>query len=189
MFRSIILLIISLLTGCASKAYRDTPDGVFKGSLDVHWVENDLFVFTPHKDNPLTFIRSDGTKIQPGRMYTDGGSIPRFMWGIKGYSPWGYAPAYIVHDWLFEAQHCGYTPDNKYSFDDSVAIMAEGLKAVMEDETKFRNYFLFDTVVAAVGTPIAERLWDKGSCKPPADTLRALTEKKEPGTLIMTITY
>jgi hypothetical protein len=78
-------------------------------------------------------------------MYTDGGSIPRFLWGVKGYSPWSYAPAYIVHDWLFEAHHCGYTPDNRYSFEDSVAVLAEGLKAVMEQNLEVRDYFVFDS--------------------------------------------
>ena len=107
-------------------------------------------------------IRTNGQSIRPGPMYTDGGSIPRFLWGIEGYSPWGYAPAYIVHDWLFVAQHCGYEPDNQHTFGDSVAVIAEGLKAVMETNTEVRNYFVFDGVVAAVGSPIAKRLWKNG---------------------------
>lgn len=122
-------------------------------------------------------------------MYTDGGSIPRFLWGIEGYSPWGYAPAYIIHDWLFEAKHCSYQPDNKYTFQDSVEVMAEGLKAVMEAAPEFRNYFVFDSVVGAVGSPIARRLWDKGSCEAPPSELQGLSGKVAPGELLMTIRF
>lgn len=185
---TLILLSIALV-GCASKPYREAQEGKFSGALDVRWVKNDYFLFLPNKDDPFTFIRKDGTTIHPGPMYTDGGSIPRFFWGIEGYSPWGYAPAYIVHDWLFEAQHCGYQPDNKYSFEDSVTIMAESLKAVMEANTEVRNYFVFDSVVAAIGSSIAKRLWEKGSCKAPAFNIQAIPEKALPGELLMTIRF
>jgi hypothetical protein len=177
------------LAGCASQPYRDTASAKLTGALDVRWVKNDYFLFLPNKDEPFTLVRQDGTKIQPGPMYTDGGSIPRFLWGIEGYSPWGYAPAYIVHDWLFEAQHCGYEPERKYTFEDSVKVMAEGLKAVMEAAPEVRNYFVFDTVVGAVGSPIARRLWEKGSCKAPPFEIQAVPEKAAPGELLMTIRF
>lgn len=184
-----LLSLALVLTGCATKPYRDTPESKFAGALDVRWVKNDYFLFLPNKDEPFTLLRANGKAIRPGPMYTDGGSIPRFLWGIEGYSPWGYAPAYIVHDWLFEAKHCGYEPDNQYTFEDSVAVMAEGLKAVMQASTEVRNYFVFDTVVAAVGSPIAKRLWEKGSCKAPAFDIRAVPEKALPGELLMTIRF
>jgi len=184
-----LFLLALAIAGCASKPYRETNEGKFSGALDVRWVKNDYFLFLPHKDEPFTFIRKDGTVIRPGPMYTDGGSIPRFLWGIKGYSPWGYAPAYIVHDWLFEAQHCKYEPDNKYTFDDSVALMAESLKAVMEANPEVRNYFVFDSVVAAIGSPIAQRVWDDGSCKAPPITIRMAPGEAPLGELIMTIRY
>lgn len=184
-----VLMLVLLLTGCSSKAYRETDEGKFSGALDVRWVKNDYFLFLPNKDDPFRYTRKDGTTIRPGIMYTDGGSIPRFLWGIKGYSPWGYAPAYIIHDWLFEAQHCGYKPDNKYSFDDSVTVMAETMKALMETHTEFRDYFVFDSVVAAIGTPIAKRLWDSGECKPPAIRTFGITDESLPGDFIMTIRY
>ena len=134
-------------------------------------------------------MRSGGRVIRPGRTYTDGGSIPRFLWGIEGDSPWGYAPAYIVHDWLFEARHCGYAPDNQLTFEDSVTVMAESLKAIMEDNSEVRNFFVFDSVVTAVGSPIARRLWEKGSCKPPAFDILAVPETAPPGELLMTIRF
>lgn len=177
------------LAGCASQPYRDTAPAKLTGALDVRWVKNDYFLFLPNKDEPFALLRSSGTKIQPGPMYTDGGSIPRFLWGVEGYSPWGYAPAYNVHDWLFEAQHCGYEPDNKYTFEDSVKLMAESLKAVMEAAPEIRNYFVFDSVVGAVGSPIARRLWEKGSCNAPLFDIQTVPEKAAPGELIMTIRF
>lgn len=187
--RIFLLFLAVTLAGCASVSYRATPDGKFAGELDVRWVKNDYFLFMPNKDNPFTFLRKDGSAIRPGPMYTDGGSIPRFLWGIKGYSPWGYAPAYIVHDWLFEAQHCGFEPDNKYTFDDSVSLMAESLKAIMEASPEVRDYFVFDTVVAAIGSPIAKRLWENGSCKTPAFDIKAIPDITPPGDLLMTIKF
>lgn len=109
--RALALVPVSLaLAGCASQPYRDTAPAKLTGALEVRWVKNDYFLFLPNKDEPFTLLRPDGTRIRPGAMYTDGGSIPRFLWGIEGYSPWGYAPAYIVHDWLFEARHWMVSP-------------------------------------------------------------------------------
>lgn len=188
--RQLVFIAVGLsLAGCASQPYRDTAPAKFTGALDVRWVKNDYFLFIPNRDEPFTLLRNNGSKIQPGPMYTDGGSIPRFLWGIEGYSPWGYAPAYIVHDWLFEAQHCGYEPDNKYTFEDSVKLMAESLKAVMEAAPEVRNYFVFDSVVGAVGSSIARRLWEKGSCKAPPFEIQAVPEKAAPGELLMTIRF
>jgi hypothetical protein len=184
------LLLTTILCGCATKPYRETPQGQFAGALDVRWVSNDYFLFLPNKDDPFTFTRkSGGVPIRPGPMYTDGGSIPRFFWGIEGFSPWGYAPAYIVHDWLFEAHQCGYAPDNQFTFAESVAVMAESLKAVMEASPEVRSYFVFDAVVAAVGSSIAKRSWESGSCKPPPIELKAIPEKAPPGELLMTIRF
>jgi len=188
--RRVALIAISLaVAGCASQPYRETSQAKFAGALDVRWVKNDYFLFLPNKEEPFTLLRENGERIQPGPMYTDGGSIPRFLWGVEVYSPWGYAPAYIVHDWLFEAQHCGYEPDNKYTFEDSVKVMAEGLKAVMEAAPEVRNYFVFDAVVGAVGSPIARRLWERGSCKAPPFELKAVPERAAPGELLMTIRF
>ena len=174
------------IAGCASQPYRDTREGKFSGALDVRWVKNDYFRFIPNSYDPFTFTRFDGTRIRPGTMHTDGGSIPRFFWGVPGFSPWGYAPAYIIHDWLFRAKQCGYTPDNKFRFSESADVLAEGLKAIMETDQAVRNYFVFDSVYSAVKSPIAERLWERGRCEPgPDDKGLYLTE----GELIMTIRF
>jgi hypothetical protein len=108
---------------------------------------------------------------------------------VGGYSPWGYAPAYIFHDWLFEAHHCAYEPDNRYTFEDSVKVMTESLKAVMEVAPEVKNYFVFDSVVGAVGSSIARRLWEQGSCKAPPLEIQALPDKAAAGELLMTIRF
>ena len=187
----LILASILLLSSCASPRYGDTTEASFSGKLDVRWVENNYFLFVPNPQSPLTLILEDGTKITPGLMFTDGGSIPKMFWGIDGYSPWGYAPAYMVHDWLFVTEHCKDHPDKKYTFDDSVVVMAESMKAIMEGNTKVRNYFVFDTVVEAIASPIAERLWDKGKCVPVPDELRPSmgTSVNDLGELFMTIEF
>jgi len=59
----------------------------------------------------------------------------------------------------------------------------------MEASTEVRDYFVFDSVVSAVGSPIARRIWEKGSCKPPAFDIQAVPEKALPGELLMTIRF
>lgn len=189
--RVLILCILALLGSCASPGYKETASASFSGKLDVRWVENNYFLFVPNQVSPLTLTRANGTKITPGLMFTDGGSIPRMFWGVKGYSPWGYAPAYMVHDWLFAKEHCKDHPDADYSFDDSVTIMAESIKAIMEGNTKVRNYFVFDTVVEAIASPIAKRVWVKGKCLEVPDELKPSmgSSISDMGELFMTIDF
>lgn len=184
------MLLISLFAlGCASQRYRETPKGTFSGALEVRWVESDYFIFTPNPDRPFKFTRSSGCEIVPGEMYTDGGSIPRFLWGIKGYSPWGYAPAYIIHDWMFESKHCGHALPCGSGFDDSVTVMAECLKTLMEASPEYRSSFLFDTIVLAIESDIARRMWEGGTCQPPPEPVRAAIEKVDRATPIMIIDF
>jgi hypothetical protein len=182
-------VLIGILGACGSQPYRETAVSKLSGALDVRWIRNDYFLFLPNKDNPLTLQRADGSFIRPGPMYTDGGSIPRFLWGVEGLSPWGYAPAYVMHDWLFEAKHCNHEPDNHYSFADSVSVMAESLKAVMEADIHVRNYFLFDSIVGAVGTSMAKGIWERGTCDRPGMDIRALPGEADMGELITTIQF
>jgi hypothetical protein len=87
------------------------------------------FVFVPNPNDPLKMSRIDqdgnvvGEPIQPGMMYTDGGSIPRIATVFKGFSPWGYAPAYMIHDWLFIAKHC--VTDGMASYGDFPIVISE----------------------------------------------------------------
>lgn len=99
------------LSGCATVDYLHTPAGQFKGTVFVMWVGegngsgDGNFLFVPDPRDPLIFTRADpqslGGVIQPGLMYTDGGSIPKIAQVFNGFSPWGYAPGYMIQDWLF----------------------------------------------------------------------------------------
>jgi len=82
-----ILAIVLLTSGCAKKHYSDVDTGTLKGKLLVEWYDNDKFIFIPDEADPLRFTRQSGVEIQPGKMYTDGGSIPRPLWALKNYSP------------------------------------------------------------------------------------------------------
>jgi hypothetical protein len=169
---------------CSSIDYRKLSSGQLSGSLFVMWVgEGDSsgdgkFLFVPDPGDPLIFHRSDpgahGGTIQPGIMYTDGGSIPKIGQAFKGFSPWGYAPAYMIHDWVFTAHHCivdgsterRFEQMKGVEFDDSVAILGEAIKALVETRRVAPNDVAPDVITAAVGSVIARNLWNQhGACK------------------------
>ncbi|CAN7177312.1 hypothetical protein LJR009_000318 [Bosea sp. LjRoot9] len=183
--KALSLTVCSLLTGCASAGlnYDDLPAGRFTGSLVVIWVgEGDSsgdgrFLYVPDPRDPLTFIRRDtgvpGAAVRPGVMYTDGGSIPKLAQAFRGFSPWGYAPAYMIHDWLFVAQHCvrdGHT-DPKYqklkdvTFPDSAKIIGEAIRALVASRRVGRDDTAASLITTAVGTEFARQLWNEdGAC-------------------------
>jgi hypothetical protein len=172
-----------MLTGCATVDYLHTPAGHFTGSVFVMWVGegNDYgdgnFVFVPDPRDRLRFTRhnpqSHGAVIEPGIMYTDAGSIPKIAQVFKGFSPWGYAPAYMIHDWLFVGRHClvDGEPGSRFDqirdvdFDDSATILAEAIQALVVSNQVKANDIAGETISAAVDTVIAKNLWDeKGAC-------------------------
>ena len=176
-----------LFAGCSHITYEHTAKGSFEGSLDVRWIKPDRFIYIPSSDDPLRFTTSDRTVIKPARMYTDGGSIPRLFWGVPGYSPWGYAPAYIIHDWLFEAHHCALPDYKDVSFQDSARILAEGIKTLMENGVAPKDETTLWAIYEAVKTPIARSMWDKpGSCTLPVAASFSL-DRTPPGELILRI--
>jgi hypothetical protein len=128
-----LTLLSILLSGCAGMHFDRTQEGTLKGKLLVEWIDPDQFIFTPDKDSPLTFTRKNGQSFAPGKMYTDGGSIPRPLWAIRSYSPWGYAPAFIFHDWLFEVKHCKYSGYESLTVEDAALVMSEVMKTMMLD--------------------------------------------------------
>jgi hypothetical protein len=170
-----LLVILTLLavacSGCASWHYVQTKPGELHGKLVVQWIEPEQFIFLPDPARPLTFTRANRDTITPGRMYTDGGSIPRPFRVLRNYSPWGYAPAFIVHDWLFHMRHCQLPGYDKYDVEDAAWIMSEVIKTMMEQDEdvpvdRFALYAMFE----AVRSPIAAQLWNQSkeeSCKEP----------------------
>ena len=97
----------------------------------------------------------------------------------------------MVHDWLFKAHHCDHSSDNQYSFSDSANILAEALKAIMENDEQVKNYFVFNSVYAAVKTPLAQKRWEEGECRPilVPKMITSGVKRKPPGELIMTIRF
>jgi hypothetical protein len=162
----LIGLVVLCLSGCASIHYDKTKTGELKGKTIIEWIEPDKFIFRPDKDNPLTFTRHNKDKITPGLMYTDGGSIPRPLWAIRSYSPWGYAQAFIVHDWLFNMKHCQLPGYERYTVKEAAWVMSEIMKTMMEKYgvDKLTLYTMFE----AVRSPIAESLWNTGKCEQPS---------------------
>lgn len=60
------------------------------------------FRYIPDEHNPFGFVDDDGNEILlTESFYSDGGTIPRFVWGISGLGHLDYLPAYLVHDWEF----------------------------------------------------------------------------------------
>ena len=169
----VLVILFLFLSACsAHKVYEDTAEGEFKGVVQVRWIEPDLFLFVPQKDDPLRFITSNKTFVfEPKTMYTDGGSIPRIFWSIPGYSPWGIAPAYIIHDWIFMAHYCDIEDYKNISFDDSSRIMGECIKTLMENEKVPKDETIFFNVVTAVKSRIAKKIWDSGKCNLPSEQL------------------
>ncbi len=160
------------------RLYKKTGTGKFEGLPNVIWngqFENDKtpkFLFQPGGSAPFRFTSSTGRVIEPKLMDTDGGSIPRILHGLSKFSPWGYAPGYIIHDWVFVAHKCKESPDDDITFDESAILLAECIKTMMEvgfrdfdgDIRKFKK--AEDTmylIYKAVSSKIARRLWDDTS--------------------------
>lgn len=176
---ALTLALITQLIACTGPRYSDVAQGELKGRLFVEWIDEDRFVFRPDAANPLTFTRGNREAIVPGLMVTDGGSIPRVFRGLKNYSPWGYAPGYIVHDWLFHLHVCNLPGHDRYSFEETAMILAEIIKTLMEhpDPSKRmeRDEGTLFAIHAAVSSPFAREVWNGNACRmPPA------TEAAEP---------
>ena len=174
---AILLVSILLLSGCATNHYDKVKTGELKGTITLKWKDPDLFLFEPDPDKPLSFTRHGETEpIIPKRMFTDGGSIPRPMRAFKNYSPWGYAPAFIIHDWLFVMQHCKEEGYENFTLESSALIMSEVMKTMMESpEFDFGDKETLYLMYQAVKTPVAQQWWENGKCKTKG-TPRSITD-------------
>jgi hypothetical protein len=63
-------------------------------------------------------------------------------------SPWSYAPAFLIHDWLFDLHHC-----NKRD------IMLEGVRTLMESGVCENNRLTFDVIYAGIDSVVARQVW------------------------------
>ena len=138
------------------------------------WVGPDQFVFEKDPNDPLYFQRSNGERIVPETIYTDGGSIPRPMWVFRNYSPWGYGPAFVIHDWLFSTHYCRTPGYEKYTVKAAAEVMAECQKTLMETGKAPKSPMAMYLMYLAVSSPVAERAWETGTCTLPPHVPRAL---------------
>jgi hypothetical protein len=164
--RGFAAALASPLAGCGTWINDgDVGQGELKGRVLVEWVGQDKFVYRRSPGIPLSFRPSFmSTAIEPKDMYTDGGSIPQVLWGIPGLSPWGLAPAYIIHDWLFEVHRCNRPEPPEVraiTFEQSAVILAQVGRALIEAGLIRDN--MLDAIVWAVRTRYARSLWDRSA--------------------------
>ena len=112
--------------------------------------------------------------FQPEKFWTDGGSIPRWFWALKNYSPWGYAPSYIIHDYLFYTKDCDKPPGTNHTLETAANVISEVQKTMMESpDFKFGDKVTVYRIYLAVRSPWAADAWNNGDCNgEPPDTLK-----------------
>lgn len=166
--RAVLLLFVVLSLGaCAQRHYDKTAIGDLKGDLIVEWRKPNQFIYRPDMDDPMRFVRNDGTEIRPARMWTDGGSIPRAFWSFKNFSPWGYGPAFIVHDWLFVMQDCRLPGYEGWTVEDAATVMSEVMKTLMESpDFDYGSARAMYAMHNAVQTAPARAAWADQNCQP-----------------------
>jgi hypothetical protein len=153
---------------------RSLPLGRFEGRFSLEWIAPDLFRYHPDAADPFRYVRMDSHGsvreiIQPQTMETDGGSIPRFAQIIPGLSPWEYGPAYLIHDWEFEAydrsrEEPGFVFDK--TFEEVNLTLAEAIWTLMKEgygdcpkpKTCKHNVY---TIYRAVMSPIGREIWER----------------------------
>lgn len=88
--------------------------GEFYGEAHIEQIAPNLFWFHQSKDPAKRFgFRSrigltEGMpewRIEPGDLFFDGASVPRWLWNVYGLGPMDFAKSALIHDWLFEAHH------------------------------------------------------------------------------------
>jgi hypothetical protein len=165
-----LLLAPSLAMAQAKKS--TTGGGSMQGVLLVQWSDENRFIYVPDGKDPLRFSGGDGREIRPGRMYTDGGSIPRVFWGVRGFSPWGYAPAYVLHDWLFHQHRCKRDlPPTQYSLAAANQVLEDVIDILFKTNKAQPNPRARALIKWAVDT-YGKTAWDEacGAEPPPPST-------------------
>ena len=130
------------------------------------WAGPDLFEYIPKIRGPFQFVAPGGRAVVPRNMITDVGTIPRIA-GLffRGLSPWGYAPAYLIHDWEFELHHCGRTTK---TFDQVRDTMMQAVKTLMEEGLAPKSTRDFWLLFRGIDSDVARRYWNRD---PPRCTL------------------
>ena len=127
-------------------------------SIHLNWVNERFFEYVPDGAHPLRFSRSTGEQITPGRMFTDGGSIPREFWWKQGLSPWEYGPAYLIHDWEFDLHHCH---ESARTFEEVRDTMMEALRTLMTMPVVTYRPFVFELIYDGINSRYAKSAWNQ----------------------------
>ena len=178
----LIALIGGGIRGWAAWKYSRIQAGEVGGRLTIEWVGPDQFIYRPDAERPFYFKRANGEVIEPRSIYTDGGSIPRLLWAMRGYSPWAFGSAYVAHDWLFAAHHCGYPEARNHDLGTAADVLDECIKTLMETDQKraekeghpddsLRDPALLSSIDKAVRSFIAQKMWNAGPCQTPPPEL------------------
>ena len=159
------LVFLCLLSAPSAVVAGDNNSAVgsptLKGNLLVQWNDEKRFIYVTDSTNPLRFQTADGREIKPGRMYTDGGSIPRVFWAFPGFSPWGYAPAYVLHDWLFHQHRCQRDdPPDRYTLAEANQVLDDTIGILFKLKTVEPNETARALIKWAVDN-FAQRAWDQ----------------------------
>lgn len=127
---ALVICFAFIISGCATGMPDTTPEGTLRGTLLIKWTKEDNFYYVPDPADPLTYTNGALT-VRPGPMPTDGGSIPRIFWSVKGFSPWSYGPAYILHDWLFFQHQCNPIA-SRTSFSQANGVLYDSIKILVK---------------------------------------------------------
>jgi hypothetical protein len=184
MFRVVLITALSLTVAACGSPYLTAETGNINRPVNTVWVGYDNFVYVPGSKESENFdfvTAKTGRVIEPGLMYTDGGTIPRFAQIFKGFSPWGFGPAYVIHDWIFYARHCEVDravtdPDyndavrfrdvDGITFDESAEVLAEVIRTIVDNGQVKPENVPATFISAAVDSVFAAALWNEaGHCE------------------------
>jgi hypothetical protein len=105
--------------------------------------------------------------VQPKKMRTTGGSVPQILQLVPGLSSWDYGPAYMIHDWEFEAHDRGNEPGGtryRKSFKQVNLTLAEAIWTLMirgykRNKKPKKNPNNVVAVYRGVSSPIGRAIW------------------------------
>ena len=76
----------------------------------------------------------------------------------------GYAPAFVIHDWIFHMKNCQLGGHQNYDLKIAGTVMAEAIKTMMETGKTEKDALTVDLMFRAVTSPIAQNYWENGRC-------------------------
>ncbi len=147
----------------ARAAFRWARLGRFRGWPSLEWRGPRKYFYRPAATDAFAFMPriesvDPPSAIEPGELVTDAGSIPRVAWSIPGLSPWDYLPAYLVHDWDFEAHHRGI---GERTFEEINLTLAEGIYTLMRTGVAHSDWVRIEIIYRAVSSDIGRAIWDR----------------------------